>query len=111
MRAFPHERSLVERLKAKPFVLVGVNSDGEREKAKEKNGREKITWRSFWNGGGINGPISSAWNVWVWPTIYLVDANGMIRHKYMKSPGDDILDTVIDALVKESEESARKPLP
>jgi hypothetical protein len=29
----------------------------------------------------------------------------------MKPPGDDILDAVIDALVKESEESARKPLP
>src|SRR5579872_1099018 len=30
----PHERELVERLKDKPFVLLGINSDEDRDKAK-----------------------------------------------------------------------------
>ena len=32
---YPHERSLVEKLKDKPFVILGVNSDKDREKPKK----------------------------------------------------------------------------
>jgi hypothetical protein len=28
---YPHERSLVNRLAGKPFVLLGINSDDDRE--------------------------------------------------------------------------------
>ena len=31
---YPHERSLVKRLKDKPFVLVGVNSDADGDELK-----------------------------------------------------------------------------
>jgi hypothetical protein len=79
---YPHERSLTKKLADKPFALIGVNSDKDREAilaiTKEKN----ITWRSFWNGPkGTGGPISSAWNVSAWPTIYILDAEGKIRYK------------------------------
>jgi hypothetical protein len=104
---FEHERSLVKRLQGKPFVLIGVNSDMDREETKKKNDKEHITWRSFWNGSQM-GPISLTWNVFAWPTLYIVDAKGVIRHKYRGSPGDKILDEAIDALVKESAETAKK---
>ena len=32
---YPHERSLVERLKDKPFALIGVNSDTDKDEAEE----------------------------------------------------------------------------
>jgi hypothetical protein len=104
---FPHERSLVKRLEGKPFALVGVNSDRNREETKEKNEKEHITWRSFWNGG-TQGPISTKWNVHAWPTLYIIDAKGVIRHKYMGSPGDKVLDENIESLVKEDEEQTKK---
>ena len=50
MAMLPHERELVERLKDKPFILIGVNGDETREKAKEVMAKEKMTWPSFWNG-------------------------------------------------------------
>ena len=53
---YPHERSLVKRLAGKPFALVGVNSDTDRDKLKETLKEEQITWRSFWNGGSTSGP-------------------------------------------------------
>ena len=28
---YPHERSLVKKMEGKPFVLLGVNSDADRE--------------------------------------------------------------------------------
>jgi len=45
---FPHERSLVARLENKPFALIGINSDKDKDKLKESNEKEQITWRSFW---------------------------------------------------------------
>jgi hypothetical protein len=104
---YPHERSLVKRLEGKPFVIVGVNSDTDRDKLKETLKEEKITWRSFWNGKqGTGGPISTDWNVHGWPTLYVIDADGVIRHKHLGSPGDKKLDDEIDALVKKAEEKA-----
>jgi hypothetical protein len=100
---YPHERSLVKRLADKPFVLLGVNSDRDREKLKETLKEENITWRSFWNGGSTGGPISTEWNVRGWPTLYLIDANGVIRHKYLGSPGETVLDEAIDTLVRDAE--------
>jgi hypothetical protein len=107
---YPHERSLVKRLADKPFALIGVNSDKDREQLKKDMEQEQITWRSFWNGPeGTQGPISKAWNVQGWPTLYILDHNGVIRHKYLGSPGGAKLDKDIDALLAELEkEKAQK---
>jgi len=104
---FPHERSLVERLKDKPFALVGVNSDSDREKTKGQNKQEKITWRSFWNDGSTDGPISTKWKISAWPTLYVLDGKGVIRHKYVGSPGEEKLDAAINALVAEAEKGTK----
>ena len=85
---YPHERSLVKRLANQPFALIGVNSDQDRKQLKKTMEEEKITWRSFWDGGSTNGPISSKWNVHGWPTIYVLDHKGVIRHKWVGSPAD-----------------------
>jgi len=101
---YPHERSLVKKLADKPFALVGVNSDRDLDQLKKRLEEEKITWRSFWNGkDGTGGPISTAWNVHGWPTLYIIDHKGVIRHKYLGSPGDKVLDEAIEKLVREAE--------
>jgi hypothetical protein len=99
---FPHERSLVQKLQNKPFALLGVNSDEDRTQLKEVLKTEQITWRSFW-AGGTSGPIPTHWQVRGWPTIFLIDKKGVIRHKYEGNPGDAVLDQEIDQLVQEPE--------
>jgi peroxiredoxin len=101
---FPHERSLVERLKNEPFVIIGINTDSKgpdfyREEAK-KNG---ITWRSAMDGS-TSGPIDTKWGVDGWPTLYLIDAKGVIRQAWNTngSPGDETIDKEIDKLVAEA---------
>ncbi len=101
---YPHERSLVKRMANRPFALIGINSDRDKEKLKERMAEEEITWRSFWNGEkGTSGPISKKWNVAGWPTMYVVDHNGIIRHKSVGSPGEETVDAWIDALVEAAE--------
>lgn len=78
---FPHERSLGAKLADKPFVMLGVNSDEDREATRARIAQEGVTWRSFWNGGGTEGGIAGDWNVHVWGGTYLIDANGIIRYK------------------------------
>ena len=100
---YPHERSLVKKLEGKPFALVGVNSDPDKAELKKAMTKENITWRSFWNGGSTQGPISTRWSVEGWPTLYLIDHKGIIRKKWVGSPGEEVMNKEIDKLVKEAE--------
>ena len=96
---YPHERSLVEQLSDQPFALIGVNSDGELDKAKSAVADNNLTWRSFWNGpDGTDGPIARQYRVRGWPTIYLLDAEGRIRYKQVH--GEE-LDQAIATLLAE----------
>src|SRR5947209_3637878 len=106
---YPHERSLVKRLHGKPFAILGINSDTDKEKLKKRLAEEQITWRSFWNGPkGTDGPISRAWNVSSWPTIYVLDHKGVIRFIEVRR---EELDSVVDQLLKEIAEKNKSLLP
>ena len=95
---YPHERSLVKRLSDKPFALLGVNSDRDREGVKKIIEEKGLTWRSFWNGGSTQGPISTKWNVRGWPTIYVLDHKGVIRFKNVRG---EAMDRAVDQLLDE----------
>ena len=95
----PHERSLVQKLQGKPFAFIGVNSD-PKETALASVERNKINWRSFWDGGSPSGPIATAYEVQFWPAIYLIDGNGVIQHKNLRGAE---LDQALDQMVAELE--------
>lgn len=93
---YPHERSLVERMIGKPFALLGVNSDANREELKATLLQEGITWRSWWDEGRTDGPIHTQWQVARRPAIYVLDAEGIIRYKDVTK---DDLDRAVEELV------------
>src|SRR6516162_3469857 len=100
---YPHERSLVKKMEGKPFVLLGINSDQTRDDLKKTIKDEKMTWRSWFDGPGTSGPIATKFKVRGWPTLYLVDQKGVIREKWVGSPGNETLDKAIENLVAEVE--------
>ena len=108
---YPHERSLVKKMEDKPFVLLGVNSDHDKTKLKQRMKEEKITWRSWWDGGDTNGPIANHFNVQGWPTLYILDHQGIIRHKYEGFPGEETFDKAIDELLAAVSPAASTPKP
>jgi thiol-disulfide isomerase/thioredoxin len=88
-RMYPYERELVRQLTGLPFALIGVNSDRELETARASVRDEKLPWRNFWSGPqGTSGPIARQWNISEWPTVYLIDGDGVIRYKQVL--GNDI---------------------
>lgn len=86
---YEQERVLVEKLGSAPFVLLGVNSDRKLDVARDAVEDEGLVWRHFWNGPrGTEGSIASQWNIESWPTVYLIDGDGIIQHKNLL--GEDL---------------------
>jgi hypothetical protein len=101
----------VKNLEGKPFALVGVNANGyDAKKLKKVMDEEKLNWRSFVDarGKGGVGAISTKWNLEMRPTLYVLDHKGVIRYKWLGSPGEKTIDTAINKLVKEAESDAKK---
>jgi len=104
MAMLPSEVRLAERMKGKPFALVGVNGDSRRDDVERAVEKEEITWPSFWNKEGPNGPIPTTWNVSDWPTVFVIDPNGVIRFKvagYGGTNGENVLTQKIDEILGE----------
>jgi hypothetical protein len=99
----PHERSLVNKLSGKPFVLIGVNSDRDPEQLKKDLKENEVTWRSFQNQRKDQKAIAEEWNVQGWPTLYLIDHKGVIKKKWLGGPGNEVLDKEVEKLVEIAE--------
>ena len=99
---FAHERSLVQRYQGRPFVLLGVNADDGAAALKKIQQEQQIPWRSFCDGPP-SGPLCRAWQVRGFPTLYLIDAGGVVRFAHVGPPTAEELDGQIERLVREAE--------
>ena len=103
-RMYGYERDLVGKYKNQPFALIGVNSDS-RNVCQRAERESNLMWRSVWDGGTTNGPISTVYRVEHWPTIVVIDAQGVIR---FRSQGLDErkLNRVLQRLVANADSTA-----
>ena len=94
----------MKNLESKPFALVGINTNGyDAKKLKDVMDKEQLNWRSFADTGSAGrGPICTKWNLVGTPTLFILDHNGVIRHKWLGSPGEKKIDEAIEKLIKEA---------
>ena len=92
----PHERELVKRLKGKPFALISISADDKKETLTKFLGETPMPWTHWWNGA--SGGIIEDWEVKFFPTIYVLDAKGVIRYKGVRG---EKMDEAVDTLLKE----------
>jgi peroxiredoxin len=105
---FRREKALVERFAGRPFVLLGVNADVELEQARRCHQQAGLTWASCWDGPPAKGadgkdgvgPICSAWKVDRFPTLFLIDRDGVVRYKQVGTPADGALEARIEELLR-----------
>jgi thiol-disulfide isomerase/thioredoxin len=93
----PHEREMVERLKEQPFALVSISADEKKETLTDFLAKEKMPWTHWWNGS--QGGVLEEWDVRYYPTIYILDVQGVIRHKDLR---DEELEKAVNSLLKEA---------
>ena len=105
----PHEKALVQRLKDEPFALLGINTDGgTAAEFKERCAKEKITWRNSLQGS-TRGPLVKAWGVTSFPTIYVLDAKGVVRYQGVRGETmDQAVDTLLAELKAEKAKTEKK---
>ena len=115
----PSERAMVERLKHKPFVFVSISVDQDKQTLIDFLAKEKMPWPQWWVG--VNSKFGDVWDIRHYPTIYVIDANGVIRDKELELRDDTegALDKTVNTLLAEMEqfdtlkkeyEAAAKPL-
>jgi len=98
---YPYQRLLLEVMDPEEFVLLGVNSDADVEVARQAKIDEELDYRAWWDGHAeknTGGPIATEWNVTGWPTIYVLDEEGVIRRR---GPRHEKLITAAKELVAE----------
>jgi peroxiredoxin len=94
----PDERSLVEKFKDQPFVILGVSNDDDAGQLRATQVEHNITWRSWWDE---RQRITRAWRVDGFPTLYVIDSKGVIRKKYEGKPDAEVLEKEIKKWLKE----------
>ncbi len=94
---------MVGKMAGRPFTLLGINSDQDRSVLKKKFEKEKITWPNILEGK--EHAVSREWNVHVYPTIYLIDADGVIRQRDINGPG---FEGDVEKMVAEAEKRKGK---
>lgn len=107
MDGIPHERSLVEKFKGRPFTMIGINfgEDGGNVAAMEK--KFDVTWRSFSNLDDALPPdLVDDLDLQAAGYMMLIDSRGIIRYKGSEANFQSQLDDELEALVQEAEATA-----
>jgi thiol-disulfide isomerase/thioredoxin len=99
----PHVREIVKRLEGRPFKLISVSTDEKKAVLKAFIDKNPMPWVHWWDDGEEN-PLVATLKVRAYPTIYLIDAKGVIRRKWIGQPNPmETLDKAVEELVKEAE--------
>ena len=100
---YPYQRFMLELFDDQPVTILGVNSDEELAAAREAKEEERLDYRVWWDGQGeepTRGPIAAAWNIVGWPTIYILDDQGVIR--YVNKKQAEVISAVNELLIEKS---------
>jgi AhpC/TSA family len=86
--------------------MLGVNCDGDDQAALKAIKDERITWPNWNDGEPGEGTIVKRYHIRGYPTVFVIDAQGIIRHQQVLGTA---LDQTVDELLKEMEkkESSR----
>ena len=104
---YPYQRAMLEAFRDKDVVLLSVNSDAKLETIRQAKIDEALDYRTWWDGHSqpeaeavaTGGPIATRWRVLGWPTIYVIDEEGVIR--LADADGGGSLVATVDELLQE----------
>ena len=97
---YPYQRAMLDIFDEDDVALLGVNSDAMLETIVRAKEDEGLDYRTWWDGHSqpdaetvaAEGPIATEWGVRGWPTIYVLDDEGVIR--FVNKRGGALIDAV-----------------
>jgi hypothetical protein len=105
VRALPHLSELVQLHKDDPFALVGIATDQNLQDFATRAKAAGVNWRNAW-AGGTGGAWPTAWGVQRYPTVYVLDGQGVVRFVDVRG---EALSTAVRTLI--AEQRAARPSP
>jgi S1-C subfamily serine protease/peroxiredoxin len=99
------ERAMVEKLKDRPFALLGVHCENQQE-LDELVKNKVVTWRCWADGNG--GPIAQQWGVGSYPVMILLDHQGTVRWISNGVPEEQTIAKYVEQLLAEAGGQADK---
>ena len=106
MASIPEERDLAAHYKDKPFTLLGVDCRDTPEAGRKVVETNGITWPNFHDNdpdGHGEGPIVASYHVGHYPSMFVIDAQGIIRHRDA-GMGQSLIE-LLDPLIAEAEQA------
>jgi peroxiredoxin len=91
-------RELLGRHAQDPFVVLGVSSDDDAARFREFAKAQDLRWRSLWEGSRL-GPVAQSYSVKALPTLFLIDAAGVIRQTWVGPTDAKTLDLRVEPTV------------
>ena len=89
-------QQLVGQFEGRDFAFIGVNTDEESPSELKKDfEREGVNWRNFILGS-TDHPVLDEWQIQAFPTIFVIDKEGVIRG--IDLHGDELVNLVEDLL-------------
>ena len=104
----PGEVKLTARMQNRPFALIGIDTDKDLDQLKKVMSDNGVTWRNTWANSKDPGSLPAMWNIHGYPTVMLIDANGVIRKKHLGVSESELMKE-IDKLVEEAEQASGTP--
>jgi thiol-disulfide isomerase/thioredoxin len=93
----PHERAMVAKLKDKPFALISVSADDKKKTLSDFLEKTPMPW-VHWHSGP-QGELIEKYQVQFFPTVYVLDAKGVIRFKHLRG---EALEKAVETLLEET---------
>lgn len=108
-------RELLTQYKDKPFAWLGINGDpNPPEELKKAIAKANLTWPNILDGASRG--ISKSWNVDGYPTVFVIDREGVIRRQQadrqsVKLQVKSLMDMASAPAAQKPEEKAKEPAP
>jgi len=93
----PDLRRLAERFKGQPLTVVSISVDQERAAVETFTAKEPMPWELWYDGP--EGGVLEAWNIHGLPSVFVIDARGVVRARNLSGAE---LDREVEKLVKEA---------
>jgi thiol-disulfide isomerase/thioredoxin len=98
MGEMPNVVSTYGRLHEKGFVILGISLDQEKAAMEGALQKQNMTWPQYFDGGGWQNKISTAFGIQSIPAAWLIDKKGMLREMGLRG---DALGAAVEKLLAE----------